>query len=206
MEEKDLNSERINMESLVNARFNYLLVVFTIIVTGLTTSKSYLQFKIVILFGVFLTLAIGWTLLRAQLKQSILFGEIRKRHLDHPAAFADEKSRRTEWWHWLDPRRYSTQRIIGYLFPLAIPFVLLVAFHYRGKLYSQNKVEEKAAALEEKTGALAEQLSKDESEIQYLHKSVDILGGRIIALETDLRNAATRIAAPRATKKKRKQR
>jgi hypothetical protein len=192
MEEKDLNRERLNMETLVNTRFNYLLVVFTVIVTGLTTSKSYLQFKIVILAGVVITAAIGWTIVRAQLKQSILFDTIRKTLPDHPATLADTLSRRTLWWHWCDPRRFSTQRIIGYLFPLAIPLVFLAAFAFRHELYPQNPLEARISAVADNSGQTAMQLARDEGELQYLHKSVEILGDRIFALEA-------RVAAGKTT-------
>jgi hypothetical protein len=201
VDEKALNDERVLMESLVNTRFNYLLVVFTVVVTGLTTSKSALQFALIALAGVVITAALGWTIVRAQLKQSLLFDQIKK-DPGHPATFADVNSRRIEPNHWMDLRRYSAQKVIGYGFPTAIPLVFVLAFLFRHQLYAGNKMEDRAQRLEENTQILSGQLARDEGEIQSLHKSIDILGTQLLALDSDIKTAQQRpSAAPKPAPK-----
>lgn len=197
MDEKALNHERLHMEALVNTRFNYLLVVFTVIVTGLTTSKSPLQFSIITVAGIIITAAIGWTIVRAQLKQSLLFDLIRM-NPEHPAAYADAGAQRTEPRHRADLRRYSAQKVIGYGFPTFVPLVFVAAFCFRHQLYGGNRLEDRSSRLEENTATLSAQLARDEGEIQSLHKSVDILGAQILAFESNLKTPRAPAPAPAA--------
>lgn len=116
----DLSQERQFIENLLCERFNFLLLFYSIVITGAFATHSQTNFAIVLTLGALICSLFTLPIARAQHKLDLILKEIGKSEPPHPA-------RRTDEWavdlnavpklmRWAV--RSSRRRMIGYWIPL----------------------------------------------------------------------------------------
>lgn len=155
---KRLDEERIHMENLLNSRFNYLMVILAIIITGVLSSKSSSQARILFICGVIISSGLGWTILRAQKRFDALINKIHKDQ-DHAATYAKGKAEQSCF---LNPAKYSSRKIIGYFFPVCIVVFMLLGSVKPDIIFFEEKKDNTIEELKLKNKFVEERLLKIE--------------------------------------------
>lgn len=154
-----LDEERIHMENLVNSRFNYLLVILAIIITGVLNSNSLLQASRLFLFGSIISFGLVWTIIRAQSRFDALLNKIHKDQ-NHAATFA-KKIAEQSWWINL-PARHSARWLIGYCFPCLLLTFMTIGIFYPKIIYVETDKKNIIAELKSENKMLDKKLLKIE--------------------------------------------
>jgi len=103
----DISKEREFIENLLNQRFNFFLVFFSLVVAGTIAAESQLFFKTILVLGSIICWLLALTLFRSQKKLDILLKMIFQNIPNHPAKKSDDECM----------NRGSRRRIIGYIIP-----------------------------------------------------------------------------------------
>jgi uncharacterized protein with PQ loop repeat len=81
----DMSQERQFMENLLSQRFNFFLVVFTVVLTGAATAKTQTKQTVILTLGFFLCLLVAITVYRIYAKL-ILVLQILHKTASHPVS------------------------------------------------------------------------------------------------------------------------
>jgi hypothetical protein len=123
----DGSQERAFVESVLNQRFNFLLVFVSLIVTGAVNARDTAKLQACVLtFGAVISLCMLPTIYRSHQKLDILM-RILKKDKTHPVGFTEEK---------VDG--FSVRWIIGWFIPLLCVIALAAAAvaSWHGKIIS----------------------------------------------------------------------
>jgi len=143
---KEFIQEREFTENLLNQRFNFFLVFFSLVVVGALSANSQESAKAVLWLGLLVSLLLALTIFRVQVKFDLLFKELPD---DHPAKTVDKKSPVWLWQNEPDGGRRglgSTRRIIGYVIPILCVIALVAMLS--GKLPVLSKQQSPLAELQ----------------------------------------------------------
>jgi putative Ca2+/H+ antiporter (TMEM165/GDT1 family) len=110
----DIGDKRKFLETLLNQRFNFLLVFFSLVVAGALKANNQVYFIIVLSVGAAICWLISLTVFRCQKKFDIIFDKL---PLKHPAKLSDSKAKRI----------FGVRRIIGYILPALCSTLLTLA-------------------------------------------------------------------------------
>ena len=118
----DLNQERIFLENLLQQRFNFFIVVFTLIMAGGTSANSISELNWLLMVGFFLCILLGLSVYRVFTKVDAVLRMIREidDHVMHVVAIEAEKRK---W-----PFSFKVNDIIGYVIPLFCLLVIVIWF------------------------------------------------------------------------------
>lgn len=159
--------ERCHMENLLNTRFNYLLILFGLIVGGLTIVKSESGYFIITSIGTVIILLMTWVIARAQKRLNFLLEYLE----GHDGAVKDAKSKLDDL-KFFDPRHYSVKNIMGYWLPIL--FSIAMIFSLINPSIIQNALQDKEESINRgKIDSLTTQFVKEKKLIE----------NRIISLE-----------------------
>lgn len=103
------------MENILNQRFNFLLVLFSLFVTAAVTSDSQQIMSLVLWVGCMTCGLVGYTIVRAFVKHDIALQELYKADATNPAKYLQAQARGP-----------SARWIMGWGIPLFCFVVLLV--------------------------------------------------------------------------------
>ena len=108
-----ISQEREFIENLLNQRFNFFLLFFSIIIAGIISAKTQLILIIVLLIGFVVCMILMATLIRAQQKLDIIL-EMLFSDSNHPVAIINEQAK----------SGFSARKGIGYFIPIFCCIVL----------------------------------------------------------------------------------
>ena len=111
----DMSQERAFIETLLNQRFNFFLVVFSLAVAGVINSKGNLQLSLVLSIGAAITALLASTLARSQEKLGLILADLRT-DPSHPVSIIDSRARKGG----------SRMRIVGIWIPRLCSGTLIV--------------------------------------------------------------------------------
>src|SRR4051812_3715328 len=116
----DMSQERVFMENLFCQRFNFFVVIFSLVIAGAASANTQIKFATLLWIGSVLCILVGITLYRNWVK---LDWVLRSLHADeaHPVALTArgvEKERL--------PILFGVNAIIGIVIPLVCSLLLLV--------------------------------------------------------------------------------
>ena len=107
----DMGSERDYMENLLNQRFNFLIVFFSIVIAGAVSSNCDIHYTIILIIGAVISCLITLTIWRCQRKLDLIMEALPE---THPAKLIDTRA----------GQRGSVRRIIGYIIPTLCSLIL----------------------------------------------------------------------------------
>ncbi len=111
----DMSQERVFIENLLNQRFSFFLVVFSLVLAGAINSKAQLHLQIVLTLGAIVTTLFAAVLGRSQEKLDLILTDLFTDR-SHPAAIIDSRAK----------KRGSRRRLIGVWIPRICCLVLIV--------------------------------------------------------------------------------
>lgn len=133
-EEWTMSSEREFMENLVQQRFNFLLVVYSLVIAGAMSTDSSVMFKVAFTLGFFLCTAVSFTVYRAHRKLDVILSLF---HADpsHPVARVRElmnvdREANKNQGLWARLKRWNgckSTHIIGVFIPMGCSLSMLLA-------------------------------------------------------------------------------
>src|SRR5436309_3571616 len=86
----DMNQERQFIENLLSQRFNFFLIVFTVILAGAATANTQTKQTAILVLGFFLCLLIALTVYRIYAKLDEILKVLHEKK-SHPVAIISEK-------------------------------------------------------------------------------------------------------------------
>ncbi|MGB8420862.1 helix-turn-helix domain-containing protein [Paraburkholderia sp.] len=86
----DMSQERVFLESLMNQRFNFFVVFFSVVIAGAANAKSQRFLQLILTFGFIVELLICPLIYRAQFKLNLIV-EYLESDLSHPMTIIDAK-------------------------------------------------------------------------------------------------------------------
>ena len=110
----DMSQERVFIENLLNQRFSFFLVVFSLVLAGAINSKAQLQLQIVLTLGAIITTLFAAVLGRSQEKLDLILNDLFS-DSSHPAAIIDSRAN----------KEGSRRRLIGFWIPRICCVVLI---------------------------------------------------------------------------------
>jgi hypothetical protein len=111
----DMSQERAFMENLLNQRFNFFLVFSSLVIAGSLNAKEQRHLQLVLTVGAVVCSLLMLTLLVAQCKLDIILGLLEGDE-SHPYGIVKRLAQMP-----------SARRIVGYIIPVLISLVLIVA-------------------------------------------------------------------------------
>lgn len=118
-----MSEERVHTENLLCQRINFLLLFYTIVISGaLLIINNFPYLQIILLLGSIITLLISITIRRVQIKLNIILEELNNTP-DHPVSIINNKA-----------KGRSVKNIIGFVIPsicwssLTIGFIFSVFY------------------------------------------------------------------------------
>ena len=117
----NLRDERTHIEGIVNQRFNFFIVILSLIIAAVPYLQNLILLRIVFLLGAFIEIVFAYSIARAQrrldenIKMLIEEGDVIK-----------EIEERANRGYWLIPGRYSVRKWIGYYIPCSVSIVLII--------------------------------------------------------------------------------
>lgn len=87
----DMSQERVFIENLLNQRFSFFLVVFSLVIAGAINSKTQLHLRIVLTLGAIVTTLFAAVLGRSQEKLDLIPSDLFS-DPTHPAAIIDRRA------------------------------------------------------------------------------------------------------------------
>lgn len=88
----DMSQERVFIETLLNQRFNFFLIFFSLVVGGALNTKVQLHFQLVLTLGTLVCLLFAAVLERSQEKFDLIFKDLHT-DLTHPLTIIDRRAR-----------------------------------------------------------------------------------------------------------------
>ena len=88
-----MSQERAFIENLLNQRFNFFLVVFSLVLAGALNSKVQLHLQLVLTIGSILAVLLAAVLARSQEKLDIILADLFS-DASHPATIANNRARK----------------------------------------------------------------------------------------------------------------
>jgi len=88
----DMSQERVFIENLLNQRFNFFLVVFSVVLAGSINSKAQLQMQIILSIGAIITCLLSTVLGRSQEKLDLVLADLFS-DPSHPAAIINKRAK-----------------------------------------------------------------------------------------------------------------
>jgi disulfide bond formation protein DsbB len=110
----DMSQERVFIENLLNQRFSFFLVVFSLVLAGAINSKIQLHLQIVLTLGAIVTSLFAAVLGRSQDKLDLILADLFQ-DPTHPATIIDSRARKGG----------SRRRLIGVWIPRICSAVLI---------------------------------------------------------------------------------
>lgn len=110
---QDMGDEREHTENLLNQRFNFLIVFFSLVIAGALAAKSQPHFEIILTVGAVVCWLVSLTVFRCQQKFDIIFKKLPEAH---PAKEVDKAAKPWPSMRW----------IIGYVIPSLCSVALTV--------------------------------------------------------------------------------
>ena len=110
----DMSQERVFLENLLNQRFSFFLVVFSLVLAGAINSKAQLHLQIVLTLGAIVTALFASVLGRSQEKLDIILADLFS-DPTHPATIVDRRAKKGG----------SRRRMIGVWIPRICSGVLI---------------------------------------------------------------------------------
>lgn len=89
----DMSQERVFIENLLNQRFNFFLVVFSLVLAGAINSKIQLHLQIVLTLGAVVTTLFAAVIGRSQEKLDLILTDLFS-DPSHPAAIIDKRAKK----------------------------------------------------------------------------------------------------------------
>ena len=111
----DMSQERAFIENLLNQRFSFFLVVFSLVLAGGINSKAQLHLELVLTLGALVTTLFALVLARSQEKLDLILDDLTS-DSTHPAAVIDKRAKPGG----------SGRRLIGIWIPRLCCLVLIV--------------------------------------------------------------------------------
>lgn len=111
----DMSQERAYMETLLNQRFNFLLVLFSLIIAGAINSKVQLHLQLILTIGTIIIFLFGSVLRRSQEKLDLAIADIFTDET-HPATILNRRAKRGG----------SRRKLIGVYIPWFVQITLAV--------------------------------------------------------------------------------
>lgn len=112
----DMSQERVFIEQLLNQRFNFFLVVFSLVIAGAINSKQQIHLQIILTIGLTLELSLASLLGRSQEKLDLIIHDLCS-DPSHPVTIINSRA---------EPKG-SRRRLVGIWIPRACCAVLFVA-------------------------------------------------------------------------------
>ncbi|MCE7956431.1 MAG: hypothetical protein DYH06_00605 [Acidobacteria bacterium ACB2] len=112
----DMSQERAFIETLLNQRFNFLLVFFSLVLAGAVNAKVQLHFQLILTLGAIVTLLFSLVLARSQQKLDLILADLFT-DPTHPATIIDQRA----------GRQGSRRRLIGTWIPRVCTGILVLA-------------------------------------------------------------------------------
>lgn len=116
-----LSDERAFMENLVQQRFNFLLVVYSLVIAGAVSTTSQTKFDIALIIGAVLCTLVSLTVYRAHVKLDQLLIMLHAKP-NHPVSIASTKVKELGW-----RGLFGVAWTIGSLIPFLCSVSLIVA-------------------------------------------------------------------------------
>jgi len=113
----DMSQERAFIESLLTQRFNFFLVLFSIVIAGSVNAKTQVQLRIILGIGTVVGVLFASVLGRSQEKLDLILNDLFTDD-SHPATIIDKKAKKSG----------SRRRLIGVWIPRLCCAVLIVLF------------------------------------------------------------------------------
>jgi len=111
----DMSQERVFIETLLNQRFNFFLVFFSLVLAGAVNAKESMHFKLILSLGATVTFAFAAVLRRSQEKLDLILDDL-KTDETHPIRIIDKRA-----------KGRSMRRVIGIWIPTFCVSVLVLA-------------------------------------------------------------------------------
>jgi hypothetical protein len=111
----DLSKERAFMENLLNQRFNFYLLFFSIVVAGALSARTQVMLNLILSIGFIICCLLMATLMRAQQKLDLILERLFE-SADHPVAVINRMA----------TAGFSVRKTIGYVIPILCCAVLAV--------------------------------------------------------------------------------
>ncbi len=123
----DMSQERVFIETLLNQRFNYLIVFFSVVIAGAINTGNELHFKIILTIGALVSYLLFSSLQRSKVKLDLIIEDL-KSDPSHPVKvidfLANDKARERDFFELFAFARLSKRHIIDTIIPFGI-FVVL---------------------------------------------------------------------------------
>ncbi len=116
----DLSQERVFYENLLARRFDFFLVIFSLVVAGAVTADTKGELVSVLIVGLVLSLLMGFAVYRIFTKV-IMILRILHRTDGHPVKIMGIKTKEAKW-----PLSFPVNDIFGYIVPIFCNLVLFV--------------------------------------------------------------------------------
>jgi hypothetical protein len=111
----DVSQERAFIETLVNQRFNFFLIFFSLVIAGAVNAKVQQHLNAILIVGSIVCCLLARVLWRVQKKLNLILGELHKSET-HPAGVINKSA-----------GGGSARNLIGYVIPLICCTVLILA-------------------------------------------------------------------------------
>ncbi len=112
----DMSQERLFIETLLNQRFNFFLVFFSLVLAGAVNAKHQIEFQLILTLGAFVTTMFALVLNRSQQKLDLIISDLMT-DPTHPVRIIDN----------LAGRSGGRRQLIGVWIPRFCATVLWVA-------------------------------------------------------------------------------
>jgi hypothetical protein len=113
-----LSEERVFIENLLCQRLNFMLVFYSLVITGACATDSCRNFRAAFLVGAIICSLLSLSIARTQVKLELILLWIREQR-EHPATLTDQRVRSAvpKGIKWLVGK--SGRKIVGYWIPIA---------------------------------------------------------------------------------------
>jgi len=116
----DLSQERVHLENLFCQRFNFFIVIFSLVVAGAASANTQVKLAALLWIGCVLCILVALTIYRNYVKLMWIFQSLH-RIPSHPVAQAGVAAKKLGW-----RGLFGVNAIIGILIPALCCLVLLV--------------------------------------------------------------------------------
>lgn len=116
-----LEEERQFVEEILNERFNFFMVFFSIIAAGAASTSNQVLFRWILSLGAFISVFLTFAIYRSYFKQRILFKQFKIDNPDHAAAWADDEAKRT------CKSLFTVVWILGWFIPIVCTVAISIA-------------------------------------------------------------------------------
>ena len=111
----DMSQERAFIETLLNQRFNFFMVFFSLVIGGAINAKTDLHIALILTLGFVIALLLSLVIGRAQQKLDLIIDDL-KTDLSHPIKIIDD----------LAGPSSTKRRLLGYWIPVLCCIVLFL--------------------------------------------------------------------------------